>query len=177
MTTHSTGLLPKNHVRQAGDIGTRLSSAPTRTAVERKRAELYIANIVDEVVLSGVELPLIFLLKLQNDQTKDILVRMEAAKAIMPYIHRKKPIALESTPQEISLTLEVTTKQLQELDDEQLATLTALAKKLAPPRPFGDGAEEASFVEAKEVLPGDGTAAEGALPEAPGVLRSGEGTP
>lgn len=143
----------------------------------RRRVENYVANIVDDVIESGIELPLTFLLRVMNDSSKDLLVRIECARAAMPYVHRKKPVAVESTSNNLKLTMEITQKQLENLTDDQLESLTALAQKLTPPGPAGAGEEETSFVEAEEVLPRHGASPEGALPEAPGVLPSGGDSP
>lgn len=143
------------------------------------RTEAYIKNIVDTVIESGVELPLIWLMKQYHNEALDMGWRIDCAKAVMPYIHRRRPVEVEmtETPQTNILTLNVTADRLKDLSDDELGLLKQLAQRITPPRLGGSGAPEAEAVEAEQVLSGQGTTTEGALPEASRVLPEGFGKP
>ena len=141
------------------------------------RTEAYIKNIVDTVIESGVELPLIWLMKQYHDESVDMSFRIDCAKAVMPYIHRRRPVEVEvqETKQTNILTLNVTADRLKDLSDDELGLLKQLAQRIAPPGPGGSGASASEDVEAEQVLPGQGGTSPGAVPQASGVFQEGLG--
>lgn len=166
--------------RPKGSGGGRLSAGPAakahRGSVQANgHTERYIKNIVDTVIESGVELPLVWLMRQYHDESLDIGWRIDCAKAVMPYVHRRRPVELEvqETKQTNILTLNVTADRLKDLSDNELELLKQLASRIAPPGPSGGGAEETEALETEQVLPGQGATASGAVSEAPHFFQAG----
>lgn len=176
--SHRGGRPPgRSLVRQAtfASIGVKSYGQDTR------KAKVRIKETIDKLLADPTkELPLEFVLRQMNDEGLPIEARLECARLALPYVHSKKPIAIETSEgdeDDQATKLVVTAELLKELSNDELSFLTSLAQKLTIPSGPAERAGTEEAVEAEYVLPGQGAPEEGALPEAPGVLSSGEGTP
>jgi len=113
--------------------------------------------LIAALIKDGAKLPLIFLWEQMSFAGNDMEVRIDCAKAIMPYIHRKRVSEIEKNSgmgatvyQQINLTAE----KLKDLNDDELRTLAALSAKLALGGNIDGRAGEAPQMEASEVLSG-----------------------
>ena len=70
--------------------GARPNSGPKKGSKYRFDREL-----AARLETSGAVTPLDTLLAMMNDQNLDVMVRLRAATAAAPYVHKKKPVALE----------------------------------------------------------------------------------
>lgn len=70
--------------------------------------------------------PLEFLMSLMRDDAEDMETRVEAARAAAPYMHRKMPIAIETSEQR-GITLDA--GALRALSKQELNTLRTLLEK------------------------------------------------
>mgnify|MGYP001616638503 FL=1 len=73
---------------ESGNIKGKPKGAKSRFSLQQYKAEL----------ATGQELPLQFMLKLMRDVKKDDVLRLSAATAAAPYLHKKQPVGIEHIP-------------------------------------------------------------------------------
>lgn len=79
------------------------------------------------------KLPLVFLYDIYNDPRMPLSKRIEAARASLPYLHKRLPIEILS-PNQVPLAT-IGLEDLVKLSDDELDVLEALIRKLGPKRP------------------------------------------
>ncbi len=78
-----------------------------------------------EQAKAGGQMPLDYLLEVARDLAQDDSRRMDAAKACLPYLHRKMPEAREVTTKGAVLTADL--KEIASWTNEQIRTAKGLA--------------------------------------------------
>ncbi len=84
------------------------------------------------------ETPLEYLDRTANDATLPIQIRLDAAKALLPYTAKKTAETLET----VNRNYVVKDERLAALSDDELRTLFELVTKITEPGPDGDGTAE-----------------------------------
>lgn len=116
--------------RDYGAKGTTPASQLRQLAEEQKRA----------VYKRPTDLPLVFLFRVYNNILKDhktnedidapLNIRVEAAKAALPYLHKRLPIEVISTDTPAHT---ITAEALEALTDKELQLLEGILRKLPAP--------------------------------------------
>jgi hypothetical protein len=116
-----------------------------------------VEGMIAALIRDGAKLPLVFLWEQMSSAKNTMDTRLECAKAILPYIHRKRVTDIEKMAQggvNIYQQVNVAANKLEGLSDDELRTLATLASKLALSGDPSGGDSEAETVEVTEVLPG-----------------------
>lgn len=116
-----------------------------------------VEGMIAALIRDGAKLPLVFLWEQMSSSRNDMDTRLECAKAILPYIHRKRVMDIEKMAQgavNIYQQVNVAANKLEGLSDDELRTLATLASKLALSGDPNGGDSETETVEVTEVLPG-----------------------
>jgi hypothetical protein len=115
-----------------------------------------VEGMIAALIRDGAQLPLVFLWEQMSSARNDMATRIECAKAVMPYIHRKRISELEKmsgSNVNIYQQINVAAERLKGLSDDELRNLAALTSKVALAGDDSGGAESEEALEAQEVLP------------------------
>jgi hypothetical protein len=116
-----------------------------------------VEGMIAALIRDGAKLPLVFLWEQMSSTKNDMDTRLECAKAIMPYVHRKRVTDIEKMAAgsvNIYQQVNIAAKKLEGLSDDELRNLATLASKLALTGDTDGGDGEAETVEVTEVLSG-----------------------
>lgn len=116
-----------------------------------------VEGMIAALIRDGAQLPLVFLWEQMSSSRNDMDTRIECAKAVLPYVHRKRVTDIEkmaSTSVNIYQQVNVAAKKLEGLSDDELRNLATLASKLALSGDTDGGVESEEAPEVVEVLPG-----------------------
>lgn len=96
-----------------------------------------VLKTADEIAAKYKILPLDYLMQVVNDENVGRTVRIDAAKAAAPYVHQKKPMAIEGGDPSKPITL-VDLLAVREMDMGELNNLIELLKKAGAALPLAD---------------------------------------
>jgi hypothetical protein len=150
-----TGLTRKKLGRPPGSLNVPKSYLPSvrdHNAVFNR-----VEGMIAALIRDGAKLPLVFLWEQMSSTKNSMDTRLECAKAIMPYVHRKRVTDIEKMAAggvNIYQQVNIAAKKLEGLTDDELRNLATLASKLALTGDDSGGVEQAQEVEVTEVLPG-----------------------
>lgn len=114
-----------------------------------------VEGMIGALIRDGAKLPLVFLWEQMSSTKNSMDTRLECAKAILPYIHRKRVTDIEKLAAgtvNIYQQTNIAANKLEGLSDDELRILATLASKLALSGDSGGGDSQAEEAEVTEVL-------------------------
>lgn len=86
--------------------------------------------IAQEIAAQYAITPLDYLLSLVNDSSNHVGLRLEAAKAAAPYVHKKMPAAMEMNVNKKSASLMLVQSATRKLDEQEIDSLINTFEKM-----------------------------------------------
>lgn len=128
MSTSTRGLNPVTGVRgQQFQKGNQLAKGKGRPPGIKSKKDQLLEGAIEEGALTGL-MPLQFLLEVMRDPSKGLGIRLECAKVAAPYVHKRQPIAVETTDVPFKV---FDINELEGLSDEELDVLEKIMLKAA----------------------------------------------